>query len=172
MDEKRPSWDEYFMTVVIATAARSSCLKFHSGAVIVKDKRILSSGYNGNPSGTTSCNEQGFCNKEKANINHLIKGSGYCLAAHGETNAILQGGIEKTKNATMYSLLFPCNECAKLIINSGIKEVIYLLDYKEPISKTEEMFNSAGIKIRKIFLQESRINDFIKRVFNQESLKF
>ena len=168
--ENRPSWDEYFMSIAIITASRSSCLKFHTGAIIVKDNKIISTGYNGNPSGVISCYEQCFCNKEKANINLLKKGSGHCLAAHGEANAILQTERDKTKDAKMYSLLFPCNECTKLIINSGIKELIYLFDYKEEVPKAKEMLETAGIKFKKIELPEEKIDKMIKRVYTQKSL--
>ena len=169
-EKSRPSWDEYYMTIAVITASRSSCLKFHTGAIIVKDNRIVSTGYNGNPTGVISCYEQGFCNKEKANVNLLVKGSGHCLAAHGETNAILHAGMNRAKGAKMYSLLFPCNECAKLIINSGIKELIYLFNYKEEVPKAEEMLKAAGVKFRKIELSQKKINEMVERVYTQKSL--
>ncbi len=148
----RPSWDEYFMLSAIITATRASCLKFKSGAVIVKEKRIVSSGYNGNPPGVQSCVEKGYCNKDKAGVKWGSKGSGHCLATHAEANAIIQNHEQSLVGATMYCLHFPCNECAKLIASCGIKEVVFLKMYREEVPKAEEIFEGAKIKIRKMDL--------------------
>jgi dCMP deaminase len=148
----RPSRDEYFMLSAIVIATRASCLKLRSWSVIVKDRRIISSGYNGNPKGITSCLEQGFSNKDKAGVDWTQKGSGHCLATHAEANAIVQNHQQNLEGATMYSLYFPCNECAKLIVSSWIKEFVYLKMYREQVPKAEEMFKQAGITVRQLHI--------------------
>lgn len=146
----RPSWDEYFMLSAIIAATRASCVKFRSGAVIVKNKRIIASGYNGNPTGVPSCCEQWFCNKDKAGVDRGKKWSGHCLATHAEANAIVQNHQQDIEWTTMYCIHFPCNECAKLITSSGIKEVVYLKMYHDENPKAEIMFNHAGIIFRQM----------------------
>lgn len=162
----RPSWDEYFMFSAIIAATRASCLKFNSGAVIVKNNRIIASGYNGNPSGVKSCFEQNFCNKDSAGIEWSDKGSGHCLATHAEANAIIQNHEKNLEGSTMYCLHFPCNECAKLIVSSGIKEVVYLKMYREKVSKSELMFNQAGVKFRKMALPKEKFVQKIQEIID------
>lgn len=146
----RPSRDEYFMLSAIIAATRASCVKFRSGAVIVKNKRIIASWYNGNPAGVPSCLEQWFCNKDKAGVEWDQKGSGHCLATHAEANAIIQNHQQNLEWTTMYCLHFPCNECAKLITSSGIKEVVYLKMYRDQNPKAEMIFTHAWIKCREM----------------------
>ncbi|MDD3083528.1 MAG: dCMP deaminase family protein [Candidatus ainarchaeum sp.] len=153
----RPSWDEYFMLSAIIAATRSSCIKFNSGAVIVKNKRIIASGYNGNPPGVKSCFEQKYCNKDVAGIDWSDKGSGHCLATHAEANAIIQNHEKDLTGSTLYCLHFPCNECAKLITSSGIKEVVYLKMYREKVSNSELIFNQAKVKFRKMVFQKEKL---------------
>jgi dCMP deaminase len=163
----RPSWDEYFMLSAVIVATRSSCIKFNSGAVIVKDKRIIASGYNGPAPGIPSGFDLGYCRKEKEGVNWENKGSGHCLATHAEANAIIQNHEKNLSGTTMFCLHFPCNECAKLIASSGIKEVVYLKMYKEKVSKSEEIFNLASVKFRKMtFDSTNLLMDKIKDVIN------
>lgn len=162
----RPSWDEYFMLSAIMAATRASCIKFSSGAVIVKNKRIVASGYNGNPRGIISCIEQGFCNKDKANVDWSEKSSGHCLATHAEANAIIQNHEQSLDGATLYCLHFPCNECTKLIISSGIKEVVYLKNYKEKVSNSELMFNQAKVKFRQMVIRKKEVLEKITEVID------
>jgi len=146
----RPNWDEYFMLSAIIAATRASCTKFKSGAVITKNKRIIASGYNGNPIGITSCHEQWYCNKDKAGVERHQKGSGHCLATHAEANAIVQNHQQNLEWTTIYCLHFPCNECAKLIISSGIKNVVYLKMYRDQNPKAESMFAQAWVVFRQM----------------------
>jgi len=160
----RPSRDEYFMLSAIIAATRASCIKFNSWAVIVKDKRIVASWYNGNAPGVPSCHEQWFCNKDKAGVDRSTKAGGHCLATHAEANAIIQNHEQNIKWATMYCLHFPCNECAKLIASSGIKEVVYLKMYREAVPKAELIFKYADITFRKMTLDQTAMIERVQEV--------
>jgi len=148
----RPSWDEYFILAAVLAATRASCVKFKSGAVIVKNKRIIASGYNGPAPGVPSGFELGYCRKDRAGVDWQKKGSGHCLATHAEANAIVQNHKQDLTGTTLYCLHFPCNECAKLIASAGIKEVVYLKHYREEVPKAEEIFECSGVKFRKIVI--------------------
>jgi len=148
--KERPSWDDYFMTVALGVASRASCLKIHSGAVIVRDKRIISTGYNGFPPGMDSCFERGECRKDALGIKWDQKNTGHCFTVHAEVNALLQVAGTNMKGATLYSVLYPCADCAKNIAGAGIKEVVYLRQYKEKDSQTAEIFKQSGVKLRKL----------------------
>lgn len=128
-EENRPSWDEYFMLMAKLAATRSTCLAFPVGAVIVKNRQVLATGYNGPPSGSIHCTAQGFC----------YEGLSSCDASrelpsrsvHAEANAIAQAsrhGIP-TEGAVIYVTLEPCISCLKLVISAGIKEVFYETDF-------------------------------------------
>ena len=143
----RPSWDEAFMYSALSAATRSSCLHLKTGAVIVKDKRIIASGYNGAPPGIKNCLKVG-CRKEREGIRFDDKGKGVCRGVHAEINAISQIARENLKGTTMYTVFFPCSACAKSIVGNGISEVVYLRYYKEPDSLTMELFTEAGIKLK------------------------
>lgn len=160
----RPTWDEYFMLAAVLAATRASCVKFKSGAVIVKDKRIISSGYNGPAPGVPSGFELGYCRKDQAGVDWFSKGSGHCLATHAEANAIVQNHQQDLRGATMYCLHLPCNECAKLVASSGIKEVVYLKHYREEIPKAEEIFSCSGVKLRKISIDHDDALFVIKEI--------
>ena len=120
----RPSWDEYFLEIAHLVASRSTCLRRAVGAAIVKDKRILATGYNGAPSGLAHCEEVG-CVREQQNVpsgqRHEL-----CRGLHAEQNAILQAALYGVSiaEATLYCTTHPCVVCAKMIINAGMKEVI------------------------------------------------
>jgi dCMP deaminase len=163
----RPSWDESYMFSAISSATRSSCLKIKTGTVIVKDKRIIASGYNGAPPGIDNCLNRG-CRKDeyKENFNH-DKGTGNCRGVHAEINAMAQIARENLKGSILYTVFFPCSSCAKAIVGSGIIEVVYMKHYKEPDSLTRELFSEAGIKLRKLDIdvksQCNRIVDIIKQ---------
>jgi dCMP deaminase len=146
---QRPSWDEYFMNIAKVVASRSNCMKRKVAAIIVKDKRVISTGYNGTPRGTRNCNEGGCprCNSLAASGTNLEE----CLCSHGEENAIVQASYHgvSLKDAIIYSTFAPCLQCAKMIINSGIREVIYNVDY--PLNGTAfRLFGEAGVFIRKL----------------------
>ena len=129
MAEGRPGWDEYFMHIARIVSLRSNCMKRKVAAVIVKDRRIISTGYNGTPRGVKNCNEGGCprCNSMAESGTQL----GECLCSHAEENAIVQAAYHgiTVKGATLYSTFSPCLICTKMIINGGISEVVYNLDY-------------------------------------------
>jgi len=141
----RPSWDEYFMKIVDLVKTRSTCLRRQVGALIVKDKRILASGYNGAPAGVSHCDEIG-CLRQQLNIpsgeRHEL-----CRAIHAEQNAIVQAAYSGTsvRGATMYVSLQPCSLCAKLMINAGITKLVYCGSYPDELSLS--MLNEAGIEL-------------------------
>jgi dCMP deaminase len=148
-DLPRPGWDQYFMDIAKVVSSRSNCMKRKVAAVIVRDKRIISTGYNGTPRGTRNCNEGGCprCNNMAASGTGLDE----CLCSHGEENAIVQASYHgvSLKDATIYSTFAPCLMCSKMIINSGITEVVYNLDY--PLNDSAfRLFSEAGIAIRKL----------------------
>jgi dCMP deaminase len=143
--EGRPSWDEYFMRIAHEVAMRSTCLRRHVGAVVVLDKRILSTGYNGAPSGLCHCSETG-CLRERLNIpsgeRHEL-----CRGLHAEMNALLQGarhGI-RMEGATLYSTFVPCSLCSKMLINTGIVRVVAAAPY--PDSFARGMLEEAGVAL-------------------------
>lgn len=144
----RPSWDEYFMKIAQEVAKRSTCLRRHVGAVLVMDKRILATGYNGVPTGIEHCSERG-CIREQQNVpsgqRHEL-----CRGLHGEMNVLLQAaryGI-KIDGATLYSTTYPCSMCAKMAINAGITQIVCSSDYPDELSK--EILSEAGVPIRVI----------------------
>jgi dCMP deaminase len=146
---QRPSWDEYFMNIAKVVASRSNCMKRKVAAIIIKDKRVVSTGYNGTPRGTRNCNEGGCprCNSMAVSGTNLEE----CLCSHGEENAIVQASYHgvSLKEAIIYSTFAPCLMCAKMIINSGIREVIYNMDY--PLNESAfRLFSEAGVFVRKL----------------------
>lgn len=145
---KRPSWDEYFISIAELVSKRSTCLRRNVGAIIVKDKRILATGYNGAPSKIDHCSQTG-CIREKLKIpsgeRHEL-----CRGLHAEQNAFLQAALHGTslKDSTIYSTTQPCIICAKMIINAGIKEVVIKGDYPDKMAK--EFLNEAKIRVRRM----------------------
>jgi len=146
--DDRPSWEAYFMDITFLVARRSTCLRRAVGAIVVKDKRILSTGYNGAPTGIKHCLEAG-CLREKLNIasgkNHEL-----CRGIHAEQNAIIQAAYHgvSIKGASLFCTNLPCSICAKMIINAGITRICYASGYADSMSK--EMLKEAGIDIKKI----------------------
>ena len=143
----RPSWDEYFMELVDTIKKRSTCIRRQVGAIIVKDNRILTTGYNGAPSGLHHCIDMG-CIREKLGVpsgeRHEL-----CRALHAEQNAMIQAskyGIN-IDGATIYITTQPCMICAKMIINAGIKRVVYSGDYPDEMSIN--ILNEASIELLK-----------------------
>ncbi len=147
--KKRPDWDEYFMEIAKVVSLRSNCVKRKVAAVIVKDKRIISTGYNGTPRGVKNCNEGGCprCNSFTTSGTKLEE----CLCSHGEENAITQSAYHGVNigGATIYTTFSPCLLCTKMIINSGLKEVVYNVDY--PLGGTAlNLLKEAGVRVRKL----------------------
>ena len=144
----RPDWDEYFMAIAKLVSSRSTCMRRYVGAVLVKEKRILATGYNGAPSGITHCEKVG-CIREKMKIpsgeRHEL-----CRGLHAEQNAIIQAAYHgvSIKGSILYITCHPCSVCAKMIINAGIGEIIIKDTYPDKIAA--ELLNEAGVKIRVI----------------------
>lgn len=146
--ENRPSWHEYFLMMAKLAATRSTCLAFPVGAVIVKNRQVLATGYNGSPSGSVHCTTQGFCYPGLTSCDS--SSSLPSRAVHAEANAIAQAarhGIS-TQGASIYVTLEPCLSCLKLVISAGIKEVFYETD-----------FNSGNkVLVRDTFIQEGLVS--------------
>lgn len=145
----RPDWDEYFMGIAKVVALRGNCIKRKIAAVVVKDKRIISTGYNGTPRGVTNCNEGGCprCNHFGASGEKLDE----CLCSHAEENAIVQAAYHgvSIKDSTLYTTYSPCLICTKMIINSGIAEVVY--DKAYAIAEVPlRLLNEAGVTVRQL----------------------
>lgn len=151
--DPRPNWDEYFMNIANVVATRSNCSRRHVAAVIVRNRHILSTGYNGTPHGVTNCFDGGCkrCAHTTASKSgtHLEE----CLCVHAEQNAICQAALHghAIDGATIYVTISPCLTCAKLIINSGIKEVVYAGEYAF-LDTVKDIFKQAGVKHRRIKL--------------------
>lgn len=148
---KRPSWDTYFMHIARNVASRGNCLKRKVAALIVKDGRIISTGYNGTPRGTKNCFEGGCprCNE----VGPSGQGLGDCYCSHGEENAIVQAAYHgiSIKDSTLYTTFSPCLLCTKMILNAGIVEVVYNTEY--PLAgPAQALLKNAGIRIRKVNL--------------------
>jgi dCMP deaminase len=143
----RPSWDEYFIDIVELVKKRSTCLRRQVGALIVKDKRILTTGYNGPPVNCKHCMETG-CLRDELNIpsgqRHEI-----CRAVHAEQNAIVQAAYSgiSVKNGTIYVTAQPCVLCAKMIINAGIEKIVFKGDYPDTLAM--ELLKEAGVRVVK-----------------------
>jgi dCMP deaminase len=147
IDMPRPGWDEYFMEITRLVAKRSTCLRRQVGAVVVKDKNILATGYNGAPSGVAHCLDVG-CLREKMGIpsgeRHEL-----CRGLHAEQNAIIQAAKHGTNidGSTLYCTTMPCIICSKMIINAGIRRVVYEEGYSDQLAA--EMVRESGVVIEK-----------------------
>jgi len=141
----RQSWDEYFMGIVELVKERSTCMRRQVGAVVVKDKRILSTGYNGAPMNCPHCEETG-CLRIQMNIPSGTRHE-LCRAVHAEQNAIVQAAYHgiSLKGATLYVTDSPCVICAKLAINAGIEVIVYKGEYPDELSK--QLLSEAGVKV-------------------------
>jgi len=142
----RPSWDEYFMEITEVVATRSTCVRRRVGAILVKDKRILATGYNGAPSGLSHCGVSG-CIREKLNVpsgeRHEL-----CRGLHAEQNAIIQCAVHgiNMQGATLYSTTQPCVLCSKMLINAGIKRIVFHGAYPDELSL--KLLQEAGIELQ------------------------
>ncbi len=145
----RPSWDEYFLEIARVVASRSTCLRRKVGAVLVLQRRILSTGYNGTPTGLAHCADVG-CLREQL---HVPSGERHelCRGLHAEQNAIIQAAIHgvAVKGASLYCTHFPCVVCAKMLVNAGIRHICLAEDYPDKLAK--EIFSEAGVAVRYLF---------------------
>lgn len=142
----RPPWDEYFMKIAALIAERSTCLRHNVGAVVVRDKRVITTGYNGAGRGKESCKDKGSCLKDELGI---ASGERHetCVGIHAEQNAIIQGAYHGTliKGGTIYSTHTPCMICAKMILNAGLERVVSYHGYAD--KESQEYLEEAGIKL-------------------------
>jgi dCMP deaminase len=144
----RPNWDEYFMSIAELISKRSTCLRRGVGAVLVRDRRILATGYNGAPSGMRHCLEIG-CLREQLNVpsgeRHEL-----CRGLHAEQNAIIQAALHgvSVNGSTLYCTNHPCIICSKMMINAGIVHVIVRENYRDDLA--EEMLKEAGIGVSQL----------------------
>ena len=150
LQPSRPSWDAYFMNVAEIIRLRSTCLSAKKGTVLIKDKKIISTGYNGSPKGIKHCNVGGC---ERCTLRHLgkIKSGVYsapCICSHSEENSIVQAAVHgiSTKGSRMYTTFTPCVTCAKMIINAEIEEVVAQVSYPDDVSM--KILKEAGVKLR------------------------
>ena len=150
----RPDNDEYFMEMAFLVSKRSTCLRRRVGAVIVRDKHVISTGYNGSPRGTKHCEELG-CIRQQMNIPSGTRHE-LCRGVHAEQNAIIQAaklGVS-IEGATLYCTHQPCVICAKMIVNSGIKRVVYGEGYPDEFAM--QMFEMAGVDIERYEEEEEK----------------
>ena len=145
---ERPSWDEYFMRIAEEVAERSTCIRRKVGAVIVMDRRILATGYNGAPKGVPHCTQE-TCLRNKYNVpsgeRHEL-----CRGLHAEQNAIIQAACHgvSINDAVIYVTNQPCIICTKMLINCGIKTFLYRNPYNDPLAK--EMMDQAGVTVSEL----------------------
>ena len=143
----RPSWDEYFMSIAEQVSHRATCIRRHIGAVVVKDKRILATGYNGVPTGLAHCDEVGCLREERgipSGTQHEL-----CRGLHAEQNAVIQAarhGIE-INGSTVYCTAQPCVMCAKILINAGVTDIVYDEPYPDELAL--ELIDEAGVTMRR-----------------------
>lgn len=144
-DDRRPSWETYFMDIARLVSRRATCMRRAVGAVIVKDKRILSTGYNGAPAGLPHCGTAGCLR----HLHHVPSGERHelCRGIHAEQNAIIQAAYHgvSIRNAALFCTNLPCSICTKMLINAGIREIYYAAGYADAMS--EEMFSQAGVDL-------------------------
>lgn len=146
-DKKRPSWDEYFLKVAMLVSERATCPRMHCGCVLVKDKQILSTGYNGSIPGDDHCEDVGCLIVD----NHCVR------TIHAEMNAIIQCALHgvSTQGATAYITNMPCTNCAKALIAAGIKEIVIFSDYHDTLA--EEFFAKAKVYIKRLPMPNKEI---------------
>ncbi|EGD53043.1 dCMP deaminase [Thermoanaerobacter thermohydrosulfuricus] len=144
----RPSWDEYFMQIVDVVKTRSTCLRRQVGAILVVDKHIISTGYNGPPTGLAHCEETG-CLREQLGIPSGERPE-LCRGVHAEQNAIIQAALHgvSTKGATLYVSASPCVICAKMLINAGVKRIVYEEEYPDELAF--KLLKEANVDLVKI----------------------
>ena len=148
MSLNRPSWPEYFMAITRLVAKRSTCLRRSVGAVLVKDKRILATGYNGAPAGLKHCEEVG-CLRENSSIPSGTRHE-LCRGLHAEQNVIIQAAYHgiSINGAVLFCTNKPCAICSKMLINAGIQEIYFLDGYEDALS--DQMLAEAGVNLKRL----------------------
>jgi dCMP deaminase len=139
----RPTWDQYFLQLARQAATRSTCLRRQVGAVLVRDRRVLATGYNGAPRGVAHCLEVG-CLRDELGIPSGERQE-LCRAIHAEQNALIQAAVHgvAVEGATLYTTLQPCILCAKMLINAGVREIHYVEGYPDDFSR--QLLDEAGV---------------------------
>lgn len=142
---RRPDWDTYFMDIAIVVSRRSTCLRRRVGAIVVKERRVLTTGYNGSPAGLAHCADVG-CERDRLGVpagqRHEL-----CRGLHAEQNAIIQAAVHgvSIRGGTLYSTDYPCSLCAKVIVNAGIRRVVYRGTYPDNLATA--ILAEAGIEV-------------------------
>jgi len=137
----RPSWDEYFLQIADLVSTRSTCDRLHVGAILVRNRMIVSSGYNGAPRKTQQCDEVGC----RIVNDHCVR------TVHAEVNSVIQAAFHgiSTEGTTLYTKYFPCEHCVKVLINAGVKEIVYSKEYENSDQTfTRKMLKEAGVTLR------------------------
>lgn len=151
---ERPSWDEYFLEMARVVGRRSTCLRRQVGALLVREKRILATGYNGAPAGLQHCVEIGCLRAERK----VPSGERQelCRGLHAEQNAIIQGALHgvSVQGADLYCTTQPCVACAKMLINAGVRRIVYEGDYPDALSL--EMLEQAGVVLARISVSDGQ----------------
>jgi len=154
----RPSWDDYFMAIAKIIAARGTCDRLYAGSVLVKDNRIIATGYNGSPAGLPHCDDVG----------HLLE-EGHCVRTiHGEHNSLLQAarqGGTSTNGSIMYTKYSPCIHCAKYVIACGVKRVVIGKVYRNP--QAVDMLKEAGVSVE-IYQETSNWHQELTQIFTED----
>ncbi|MGW8320550.1 MAG: deoxycytidylate deaminase [Thermodesulfobacteriota bacterium] len=152
MNRKRPDWEIYFLKMAQLASTRSTCIRRHVGAVLVKEKKILATGYNGVPSGISHCTDVGCLRDEE----QIPSGQRHelCRGLHAEQNAILQAAYHgvSIQGSVLFCTNFPCVICSKMLINAGIRQIFYLEGYPDPLS--EKMLAEAGMDLHRIEMED------------------
>lgn len=147
--DERPSWDEYFMQMAELTSKRSTCLRRQVGAVIIKDKHIIATGYNGAPRGVPHCSQKGGCLREQLKVpsgeRHEL-----CRALHAEQNAIIQAATlgQSIEGGSIFVTHHPCSICSKMIVNAGISRIVIREGYQDKLAV--EILDEAGLEVEKL----------------------
>lgn len=145
MTTERPSWDQYFMDIALVVASRSTCMRRKVGALLVRDRRILATGYNGAPSALDHCQDVG-CVRSELNVpageRHEL-----CRGLHAEQNVIIQAAVHgvPVSGSKLYTTLEPCSVCAKMLINAGINEIVYIKSYGDLLAR--KLLEQAEIRV-------------------------
>jgi len=144
----RPGWDEYFLSICKLVSLRSTCLRRKVGAILVRDRRLLSTGYNGAPGGLPHCSETG-CERQARNIPSGERAE-ICRGLHAEQNAIIQAAFHGVSiaGATIYCTNQPCSICVKMLLNAGIVEIVYEDGYPDPLA--QKLLSEAGLPVRRL----------------------
>ena len=153
LNRKRPDWEIYFLKIAQLASTRSTCIRRHVGAVLVKEKKILATGYNGAPSGISHCVDVGCLRDEE----QIPSGQRHelCRGLHAEQNAILQAAYHgvSIQGSVLFCTNFPCVICSKMLINAGIRQIFYLEGYPDPLS--EKMLREAGMELHRIQMEDT-----------------